>query len=71
MEPRDLDAAATAIVARGLPAHGAVGGYHDVNVQRDAEISVVAAGKESSQVGSGRALPGASPTPGLGKTLLV
>lgn len=76
MEPRDLDAAATAIVARGLPAHGAIGGYHDVNVQRDAKVSVIAAGKESSQVGSGPALrvprpPGASPTPSLGKTLLV
>ena len=46
MELGDLDAATAAIDARGLPAHGAVGGHHDVDVQSNIKISVVTAGKE-------------------------
>lgn len=65
MEPRDLDAAATAIVARRLPAHGAIGGNHDVNAQRDVKFSIIAARKASAQVGSGRALRPPRPPRGL------
>lgn len=41
----NLDAAAAAVQARGLPAHRALERYHDIDVQGNVEISVIAKGK--------------------------
>lgn len=77
MGPGNLDAAATAIDAWRLPAHGAVGGHHDVNVQSDIKITVIAVGEGSSHLGSGPILrkprPSEAPPdlPSFGKILLV
>lgn len=40
-EVGDLDAAAAAVQARGLPAHRALERYHNIDVQGNVEISVI------------------------------
>lgn len=64
MEPGDLDATTAAIDAWGLPAHGAIGGHHDADVQSNIKISIVTVGKESNQLGSGPVLRRPRPSRG-------
>lgn len=77
-----LDAAAATVESWRLPAHGTIGSHHDVHVQGNVKIPVVAAGAEPSQRESDPALrrpqPQETPPPRdpahlpvLGKSLLV
>ena len=48
-KPGHLDAAAAPVEAGRLPAHGTIGGHHDVQVQSNVKIPVVAAGEAPSR----------------------